>query len=122
MAIKQKKPFNGNDVLTFIRNIPKILAFLKENFRSDPDLNAICDGLSAWVEITQFLNIVEYDSVDHFEASIKKYEEDVKKLYEAGKTSFLSSKTKGDIETCYCHTLRVYMLQIAQTTFEKHKL
>ena len=95
---------------------------MKENFRSDPDVNAICDGLYAWAEISQFLHIVEYDSVDHFEASIKKYEDDLKKFYDVGKTSFLSSKTEGDIETCYCHTLRFYMLQIAQTTFEKHKL
>ena len=52
----------------------------------------------------------------------KKYEEDVKKFYAAGKTSFLSSKTEGDIDTFYSNTIRFYMLQIAQTAFEKHKL
>ena len=119
---KKNSSFNGNEILLFIRNIPKILLFLKEKFRSDPDINAICDGLSAWAEVTQFLNIVEYESVEHFESSIKKYEEDVKIFYAAGKTSYLSSKTEGDIETFYSHTLRFYMIQFAQTTFEKHKL
>ena len=119
---KKISSFNGNEIVLFIRNIPKIISFLKENFRPDPDLDAICDGLSAWADITPFLNHVTYESVDHFEASIKKYEEDVKKFYAAGKTSFLFAKTEGDIETFYSHTLRFYMLQIARTTFEKHKL
>ena len=114
--------FNGNEIMAFIRNIKKVVEFMRGNFGSEPEVDAICEGLLAFSEITTFLNIVTYNSEAHYNMTISKFENDVKKFYTVGRSTYLFDKEDGDAETFYCHTVRFYMLRIAKITWEKHRL
>ena len=120
---KKNSSFNGNEIVQFIRNIPKLVNFLRDKCLRNPDLDSICKGLLAWEKITPFLNIVEYELDAHYDLSIAEYKVNVQAFYAAGKNSYLQPKDiEGDGETFYCHTLRFYMLKFAKQTWDKHRL
>ena len=72
--------------------------------------------------ITTIKNIDEYNELK------KKFVSNLKKFYTIGGRSFLTKKSIssngniGNDETFYIHTLRFYLLQIADETLEKHNL
>ena len=68
------------------------------------------------------MGITKIDNLEQYEAKLGKFEENVKKLYDAGSKTVLTKNTVGDRETFYMHVMRFYLARIARATFEKYKL
>ena len=101
---------------------------MNENFISTTSTQDIIEGLRTWVDIFKFLGItyiVEDDDSNTYIKQMQKFEADVKKFYDVGSRSFLStvsSSRDGNAETFYSHSLRYYMPVIARKTYQTHQL
>ena len=97
---------------------------MKDNLESTPELVSICVGLSKWKQIVTYLNIIDYKNNCNFYYKRRKFDENARTFYAAGKTIFSTkdNNEEGDCETFCCHTLRFYIPQIAEITWKKHKL
>ena len=118
----------GAELLLFITNSPKIVAFLKSTFEDTDTLKDLCEGLELWQKITPFLVITTIKNIDEYNELKKKFVSNLKKFYTIGGISFLTKKSIssnrniGNDETFYMHTLRFYLPRIADETLEKHNL
>ena len=68
---KKFTSFVGNELLCFIKNTPKIVEFLEENFQNTKTLSNLCKGLLLWAKISPFLVITEIEDVAMHEKSWK---------------------------------------------------
>ena len=66
-----------------------------------------------------FLSISRIENTTAHRRSLDDFKKNVAKFHEYGNLTYL--KTKAD-KSFYLHCLRYYMPQIAETTFERHKL
>ena len=106
-----------------MKNIPKIVDFLKKTFVETDHVKDICKGLILLSEITPFLVITEIsDNIDEYKNQFERFNNNVKDFYEVGSRTFLTKRECGDDETFYMHCLRFYLPQIAADTLKKHKL
>ena len=121
---KTFQAFQGEELLLFIKTIPKITKWLNKSFVETPNLKGICDGLTLWEQITPFLVITCIDNVTTYRHELDVWVDKLKKFYEVGKTTFLTKNpsNQGDDETFYMHCLRFYLPKIALDTFEKFEL
>ena len=118
---KKFTSFVGNELLCFIKNTPKIVEFLEENFQNTKTLSNLCKGLLLWEKISPFLVITKIEDVAIYEKQLEDYIVNVKEFYKIGVQSFLT-KDKGNPggdETFYMHVLRFYVPKIARTTLDK---
>lgn len=114
----------GTELLDFIRNVDKIVAFLRKTFHTSPTLACLCDGLELFAKITPFLVISVIEDKEEYKRKILAFKSNLKLFYEVGRNTFLTknSHSPGDDETFYLHCLRFYLPEKAKTTFEKHNL
>ena len=125
---KNKKDFSsfvGNELALFVGNTTRVVKFLSDNFEDNNEqVNDIKEGLKLWLKIFKFLGISVIQNRDEYKNEMKDFEENVKKFYDSGSRTFLSSvgSTDGKDETFYSHALRFYMIDITKVTFEKHGL
>ena len=118
----------GAELLLFITNSPKIVAFLKSTFEDTDTLKDLCEGLELWQKITPFLVITTIKNIDEYNELKKKFVSNLKKFYTIGGISFLTKKSIssnrniGNDETFYMHTLRFFLPRIADKILEKHNL
>ena len=91
----------GGELKLFSKNASKIASWASEN-----DLVSATNP--EWTNFAAFITKAEVKEDDDYEQEIKKFEVDVKKFYEYGRTTFLASKSGviGSLETSYSHILR----------------
>ena len=125
---KNKKNFSsflGNELALFVSNVGAIVEFLDSNFTETNDVKDMKDAFQLWVSIFKFLGmtVIGEDS-DAYNSMLRKFELQLKKFYDCGSRTFLSSaaRTDGNEESFYCHALRFYMIDIAKMTYERHKV
>ena len=115
---------NGKEIKIFIKHIHNIITLINNKFVSHKHNSNLCKALSLWVNISEFLFIsfVKADDEDKYKERMEVFNRDVRDFYVIGSKTFLTKNKKGDRETFYLHCLRFYMPDIAQTTWEKHRL
>ena len=125
---KNKKNFSsflGNELALFVSNVGAIVQFLDSNFTETNEVKDMKDAFELWVSLFKFLGmtVIGEDS-DAYNSRMKNFELQLKKFYDCGSRTFLSSaaRTDGNEETFYCHALRFYMIDIAKMTYERHKV
>ena len=111
--------FKGNDLFLFVSQSEVIIDFLTKRLVQTEEVKGILVGLSKLRPICKFLTMTYIESEDDFKKSLEEFKKDTKELYDAGKSSYL---LKDSDKTFYFHCLRFYLPQIAQITFERHKL
>jgi hypothetical protein len=125
---KNKKNFAsflGNEIALFVSHIEHINAFLKNNLLATPTLIDLTDALSVWVELFKFLAIshLRDRTEEQYVEQILFFEKNLKKFYDAGSRTFLTTGAEvGKEETFYLHALRYYMPEVVRTTYDRHKL
>ena len=121
---KNFSSFLGNEIALFVANFELIVTFLEENIVITKEVEHIQRGLQLWRDIFKFLGVTYLEEGNDYLKLMDQFEADVKEFYDVGSTTFLSTPgtTDGQEETFYCHTLRYYIPEIAQTTFERHSL
>ena len=88
---------------------------------TNKEYHSICEGLKLWTRIEHILKISRISSEDNYRVLLEEFPQLVNEFWEHGKKSFLNSGTNnGFHETAYLHTLRYYMVDIMQTTFQRH--
>ena len=114
---------NGKELLAFINNTGLIVEFLQEKFVKTATRTNVSDGLILWSKISPFLVITALEK-DKYNNELIQFKRRLKQFYNVGKSSFLTKNPAfvGDDETFYMHTLRFYLPQIAEQTFEKFGL
>ena len=114
---------NGKELLAFINNTELIVEFLQEKFVKTATRTNVSDGLILWSKISPFLVITALEK-DKYNNELIQFKRRLKQFYNVGKSSFLTKNPAfvGDDETFYMHTLRFYLPQIAEQTFEKFGL
>ena len=120
---KKFTSFVGNELLCFIKNTPKIVEFLEENFQNTKTLSNLCKGLLLWAKISPFLVITEIEDVAICEKLLEDCIVNVKEFYKIGVQSFLT-KDKGNPggdETFHMHVLRFHVPKIARTTLDEDR-
>ena len=86
-----------------------------------PDFVAMCDALILWTDIEFFLKRGRIHNLPAYEEHMKKFNKNVDKFYEAGTKCFLNDGKKlGGNESAYLHTLKFYMKDIVQITWDRH--
>lgn len=116
--------FVGTELLDFIRNVEKIVAFLREKFHTTPTLANLCDGLEFFAIITPFLVISVIEDKKEYKRKISAFESNLELFYKAGRNTFSTKNapSPGDDETFYLHYLQFYLPEIAKTTLGKYNL
>ena len=119
---KKFQSLTGSELLAFVKNVFKIVIFLKKEFQPSEVLDDVCNGLLLWESITPFLVITKIDN--NYAQKLDEFENNLKKFYDVGSRSFLTKNPAsiGDDETFYLHTLRFYLPKIAKETLCKHSL
>jgi len=106
--------FQGNDIKTLIKSIPKIMDLIETNCSEPELLIHLAKAMKVWKNIKDFLHKVTVNEATYME-ELSKFRSDTKELYESGAETFLTKTTKVDQEIFYTHTLRYYLLYIAET-------
>ena len=114
--------FIGVELLSFIKNTKKIVAFARSKFVETGMVKAICKGLLIWEAITPFLLITEIEDKNKYEKEMSDFNCNLKEFYAVGATTFLTKKQIGDDETFYLHCLRYYLPKIVTETFNENNL
>ena len=87
-----------------------------------PDFVAMCDALILWTDIELFLKKGRiYTLPETYEEETKQFNKNVDKFFDAGKLCFLKDgKKENGNEIAYLHTLKYYMKDIVQITWDQH--
>jgi hypothetical protein len=109
--------FKGADILVFIKNIPRMVEFLRTNFELTTVMEKFCEGMELWVRLSEFMNIVKIDDDALYVALLTQFESNLKQFYECGRISFLTKNADGDDEFFYSHVLRFYLPKIAREIY-----
>ena len=128
---KSFSSFRGNELALFVANSDAITNFIESSVIDTELRRNLVGSLRTWTDVFKFLatSWIEVEEREAYKGLMSKFEADVKRLYNFGKTSFLSKRSRGSDslaigadETFYWHTLRFYMPEIVKETFERHKL
>ena len=130
------KPFTslkGKQILAFIKLIPEVIAFIESKFMETEFLSNLSSGLYLWENISCFIHKSliwnKMDTEEVFREKKMQYEDDIVEFknnvmlfYKYGAQSFLTKKSVGDCETFYMHTLRFYIPDIVDDTWERFQV
>ena len=122
---KNFSSFQGAELALFVANTNTITQWFEETFESTNEVEDIKTALQLWVELFKFLGTTYVEDKEKYKVDMKNFEKNVKKFYDCGSRTFLSSKqgvSDGDEETFYTHVLRFYIPIIAIMTFERHEV
>ena len=115
--------FIGRELLEFIKNADKIVAFLQLHLAKTEKLTDLCDALKLWAEISPFLIITKIDDINIYTNTMNTFKQNLNLFYKVGGRSFLTKDTNniGGDETFYMHCLKFYMPMIAEVTLNDIK-
>ena len=112
--------FQGNDLVLFVINSPKITEFLQNSLIFTEEIKNYCKGLSLLKKIFTFTSISYIENGTEYSQKMRTFNCDVKDLYKYGKTTYLRGNEYD--ETFYFHCLAFYLPKLARITFERHNL
>ena len=108
--------FQGSELKAFVEGQKWVLAFLKENFEETSELKSLYKGLSLLGDLFKFLGLTY--TTDAYLNQLEVFKNNLKTFFKEGKYTYLKD---GDIPA-YFHIFRFYIPQIAEETYERHKL
>jgi hypothetical protein len=108
--------FQGSELRAFVEGQKWVLAFLKENFEETSELTSLYKGLSLLGDLFKFLGLTY--TTDAYLNQLEVFKNNLKTFFKEGKYTYLKD---GDIPA-YFHIFRFYIPQIAEETYERHKL
>ena len=74
----------------WVKNILGTILLIREHFDHNDHLDSLYKLLESWYTMPEFLGITKIDNLEQYEAKLGKFEENVKKLYDAGSKTVLT--------------------------------
>ena len=76
--------FIGSELLDFMLNADKIVAFLRFHFKKSERVTDLCDALTIWAEISPFKNITKIYDIEVYKEKIDSFNQNLDLFYKVG--------------------------------------
>jgi len=110
--------FKGNELFQFVSNAHIISQFIDDEMIPTDETRNLVGALNIMKEIFEFTSITYIEDEQKYISKLNDYKTNVKLMFKYGKNTFLA----GEEVSFYFHCLRFYLPQLADITFQRHKL
>ena len=110
--------FKGNKLFRFVSNARIISQFIDDEMIPTDETRNLVGALNIMKEIFEFTSITYIEDEQKYISKLNDFKTNVKLMFKYGKNTFLA----GEEVSFYFHCLRFYLPQLADITFQRHKL